>query len=89
MRLWSADVTIVSGKSANVRWQDGLWSMTGDFGFPPPFLAEVHVRATEALADRPAALPDPSVFRRVLEELAVSVRNVRTNLGQDYTPLGP
>ena len=88
MPYWSADVTIVSGKSAKVRWQDGLWSMVGDFDFPPGFLAELHVRALEALAaasDRPAAdhsgaLPEPRVFRRVVEELAVDVRNVRTDL---------
>jgi len=89
MPYWSADVTIVSGKSANVRWQDGLWSMTGDVDFPPDFLAELHVRATEALAaasGRPAdvrsgALPGkPRVFRRVVDELAIDVRNVRTDL---------
>ena len=80
MSYWSADVTIVSGKSANVRWQDGLWSMTGDFDFPPHFLAELHIRATEAIADRFGALPEPRVFRRVVEELAIDVRNVRTDL---------
>jgi hypothetical protein len=73
-------VTIISGKSANVCWQDGLWSMTGGFDFPPDFLAELHVRATEALAYLSGALPEPRVFRRVVEELAVDVRNVRTDL---------
>jgi hypothetical protein len=88
MPYWSADVTIVSGKSAKVRWQDGLWSMVGDFDFPPGFLAELHVRALEALAnasgrppaDRSGGLPDPMVLRRVVEELAVDVQNVRTDL---------
>jgi len=88
MSYWSADVTIVSGKSANVRWQDGLWSMTVDFDFPPDFLAGLHIRASEALAaasgrpaaERSGALPEPRVFRRVVEELAVDVRNVRTDV---------
>ena len=88
MPYWSADVTIVSGKSATVRWQDGLWSMVGDFDFPPGFLAELHVRALEALAaasgrpdtDRSAAVPEPRVLRRVVEELAVDVQNIRTDL---------
>jgi len=88
MPYWSADVTIVSGKSATVRWQDGLWSMVGDFDFPPGFLAELHVRAMEALASasgRPAgellrAPQEPRVLRRVVEELAVDVQNIRTDL---------
>ena len=77
MPYWSADVTIVSAKSANVRWQDGLWSMTGDVDFPPDFLAELHVRATEALA---AASGRPADVRSGADPQADALRVSSTTL---------